>query len=149
MAPGPWWAQLTIWVVVNLVCLLQAAGFLTRRAHGMAVNHVLGLVMAVLAVPAAVAGVGLALGGSPWWVGPAAYVAFVCLMLVVDYVRPVEFRSPSRPMILVPYLVLFFGAIVLMGIPMFTAERALWAVTVVTATALVASMASVARREGA
>jgi hypothetical protein len=146
MAPGPWWAQLTIWVVVNAVCLLQAVGFLSRRGHGMAVNHVLGLVLAALAVPAVVAGVGLALGGSWWWLGPAAYVAFVGLMLVVDYVRPVEFRSPRRPAILVPYLVAFFGAIVLMGIPMFAVNRALWAVTAVTATALVASMAVAARR---
>ena len=42
--------------------------------------------------------------------------AFVLLMLVVDYWRPVEFRNPPRPAVLVPYLVLFFGSILLMGI---------------------------------
>ena len=43
-------------------------------------------------------------------------------MVVVDYVSPVEFRSPPRYGILVPYLMLFFGSILLMGIPMFRFE---------------------------
>jgi len=43
------------------------------------------------------------------WIGPAVYLAFVVLMITVDYVSPTGFRSPPRYGILVPYLVLFFG----------------------------------------
>ncbi len=37
---GPWWASVTVWVVVNAVNVLQAAGFLSRvLTGGRAVNH--------------------------------------------------------------------------------------------------------------
>lgn len=87
--------------------------------------------------------------GAGWlhWVGPAVFLVFLALMVVVDYVRPVEFRSPMRLEIVVPYLVLFFGAILLMGLPMFRLNRPLWLVTVVTTVVLLASM-GVAMRKG-
>jgi hypothetical protein len=141
-AGGPWWAWLTVWGVVNLVNVLQAVGFAARPAFGMDVNHRLGFAIAALALPATVALAGFARSGGGWlvWSGPAAFDAFVVLMLAVDYVRPVEFRSPARPEVLVPYLVLFFGSIFLMGLPMFREDRGLWVVTAATTVALVVSM---------
>jgi len=67
-------------------------------------------------------------------------------MVVVEYVRPVEFRSPPRHAVLVPYLVLFFGAIVLMGLPMFGMDRGLWLITVATTVLLLGSMGLAMRR---
>ncbi|GAA2112206.1 hypothetical protein GCM10009841_35670 [Microlunatus panaciterrae] len=143
---GPWWATLTVWGVVNLVNLLQTAGFLSRRRHGMAVNHTLGWVIIGLSVPATMALIGHAMVGSTGWVGPAVFDLFVLLMLVVDYLRPVEFRHPARATILIPYLVLFFGGILLMGLPMFAVNRGLWLVTVATSVALMVSMVDAQRR---
>lgn len=94
MESGPWWALVTTWVVVNVVNVAQTVGFASRRRHGMAVNHAVGYLIAALAVPATAALVGQARAGSPWWVGPAVFDAFVVLMLVVDYLRPVQFRDP-------------------------------------------------------
>jgi hypothetical protein len=45
-----------------------------------------------------------------------------------------------RTSILVPYLLLFFGAILLMGLPMFRMDRRLWLVTVATTVLLLGSM---------
>jgi hypothetical protein len=146
MESGPWWALVTTWGVVNLVNVLQAVGFLSRRGHGMTVNHRLGIAIAVLAAPASAALVGFALAGSLWWIGPAVFDAFVLLMLVVDYWRPVEFRNPPRPSVLVPYLVLFFGGILLMGLSMYAESRVLWLVTVATAAFLVSAMGIAMRR---
>ena len=146
----PYWAALTVWVVVNAVNLLQAAGFISRiRTRSMAINHILGYLMIALAVPAAVALVAFLRAGAGWlyWIGPALYLAFVALEVMVDYARSVEFRSPRRPEILVPYLLLFFGAILLMGIQMFNLDRRLWLVTVATTVLLLASM-GVAMRKG-
>jgi hypothetical protein len=146
----PWWAALTVWVVVNAVNLLQSAGFLSRvPARSMAINHLLGYAMIALAVPAALAMVafGRAGAGQLQWIGPAAYILFVILMVAVDYVWPIEFRSPKRYGILVPYLLLFFGAILLMGLPMFRLDRSLWLVTVATTVLLLVSM-GVAMRKG-
>lgn len=124
-------------------CAAQAAGFLSRvRTGGMAVNHLLGYVMIGLALPATAALVAFLRGRAGWfyWIGPAVYVAFVILLVVVDYLRPVEFRSPMRADILVPYLLLFFGAILLMGLPMFNLDRRLWLVTAATTVLLLGSM---------
>jgi hypothetical protein len=140
----PWWATLTVWVTVNAVNLLQAAGFFSRLPAGsMAVNHALGYVMIALAIPAAVALVGLARAQAGWLhlAGPAVYLAFIALLIVVDYIWPVEFRAPQRAAILAPYVTLFFGAILLMGLPMFRLNRRLWLITVATTALLLVSMA--------
>ena len=139
----PWWAALTVWGVVNAVNVLQAVGFLSRVYTGSrAINHLLGHVMIALAVPAAVALVAFVLARAGWrqWIGPVVYLAFVAFEVAVDYVWPVEFRSPTRHDILVPYLLLFFGAILLMGLPMFRLNRRLWLVTVATTVFLLGSM---------
>ena len=139
----PWWAALTVWGVVNVVNVLQAVGFLSRVPTGsMAINHLLGQVMIGLAIPAMVALVAFVRAGAgvQHWIGPGVYLAFVALMIAVDYVWSVEFRSPMRYDILVPYLVLFFGAILLMGLPMFRMNRPLWLVTVGTTILLLGSM---------
>jgi hypothetical protein len=136
--------------VVNAVNLLQSAGFLSRVATGgVAVNHLLGYLMIALAAPATLAIVAFAhaRAGWPHWIGPVVYLAFIILMIPVDYVSAVEFRSPPRYDILVPYLVLFFGAILLMGLPMFRLNRGLWLATVATTVLLLASM-GVAMRKG-
>lgn len=146
MENGPWWAAVTTWAVVNVVNLAQALGFASRRTHGMAVNHAAGYVIAAMALPATAALVGYARAGSPWWVGPAVFDGFVALMLVVDYLRPVQFRNPRRPVLLVPYLLLFFGSILLMGLSMYELNRGLWLCTVATTAALIGSMVSSARR---
>ena len=142
-AQGVWWATLTVWGVVNGVNLLQSAGFLSRVATGsMALNHKIGVAIMLLALPATAALVAYVRAGSDWrlWVGPALFDVFVVFMLLVEYVRPIEFRSPARPAVLVPYLVLFFGSILFMGLPMFRIDLGLWAVTAVTASILLASM---------
>ena len=140
---NPRWAALTVWGVVNAVNVLQAAGFLSRvRTGSRAINHLLGYVIIALALPATLALVAFGRARAGWlqWAGPAVYLAFIALMVVVDYAWPVEFRSPMRYGILVPYLLLFFGAILLMGLPMFRLDRRLWLVTVATTVLLLGAM---------
>jgi hypothetical protein len=145
-----WWAALTVWGVVNAVNLLQAAGFLSRVPTGSrSINHLLGYVIIALAIPAALALVTFLRARAGWrqWIGPAVYLAFIAFEVVVDYIWAVEFRSPRLASILVPYLVLFFGAILLMGLPMYRLDRRLWLVTATTTVLLLASM-GVAMRKG-
>jgi hypothetical protein len=135
---------------VNAVALVQAAGFLSRVVTGgRDVNRILGLVIVALALPAAASLVAFVRHRSGWrhGVGPVAFLAFVAVELVVDYLAPVEFRDPARPSILVPYLLLFFGAIVAMGFPMLRIDRRLWSVTAVSSTLLLVAM-GVAMRAG-
>jgi hypothetical protein len=150
MGVGPWWAALAVWGVVNAVNVLQAAGFLSRVHTGSrAINHRLGHVIIALAVPAAAALVAFLRAHADWlqWIGPAVYLVFIAMLVVVDYVWSVEFRAPVRAEILVPYLVLYFGSILLMRLPMFRAKQQLWLVTVLTTALLLGSMV-VAMRQG-
>ncbi|MBU1048545.1 hypothetical protein KKG90_00840 [Candidatus Bipolaricaulota bacterium] len=140
---NPWWAVLTMWGVVNAVNLLQAAGFVSRVMTGdMRINGILGRVIILLAIPTMAALFALVRTGEGWFhrIGAIAFLAFVAFMITVDYAWPVEFRSPMRPSILVPYLALFFGSIFLMGLPMFRINLSLWLVTVVTTTLLLGAM---------
>lgn len=146
---SPWWAALTVWAVVNAVNVLQGVGFLSRIPTGSrAINHLLGGVMILLVVPAALALVALGRARAGWlhMAGPAAYFAFIAFMVAVEYIWPVEFRSPMRYDVLVPYLILFFGSIFLMGLPMFRLNRQLWLVTVVTTLFLLGAMVAAMRK---
>jgi hypothetical protein len=115
----------------------------------MTVNYYIGIVIMFLAVPAAIALIAFFLEKASWihWIGPAIFLAFIVLLLVVDYIRPMEFRSPTRPEILVPFLVLFFGGILMMGLPMFRIKRPLWFVTAATTCFHLTAM-SIALRRG-
>ena len=139
----PWWAVLTVWMVVNAVNVLQIIGFLSRLPSGnMSTNRLLGYVMIALSIPAAIALVALLRAGAGWrhWIGPFVYLVFIAFMVGVDYIWRIEFRSPVRYDVLVPYLALFFGSIVLMGAPMLRLNRRLWFVTAATAVMLLGSM---------
>jgi hypothetical protein len=123
------WAALTVWGVVNAVNVLQTIGFLSRvRTGGMAINHLLGHAIMALAIPAGAALVALVRARAGWLnvMGPALFLGFVAFMAIVDYAWRIEFRSPRRPGVLASYLMLFFGAILLMGLPMFRLDRDLW-----------------------
>ena len=146
----PWWAVITTWGVVNLVNLLQSAGYLSRILTGrMEINRILGYAIMVLAIPAGIALAGFIRAQADWrqWIGLAVFIVFLLLMISVEYLWQIEFRSPVNHKILVPYLVLFFGSILLMGLPMFRMDRRLWLVTVATTVLLLTSMV-VAMRKG-
>jgi hypothetical protein len=105
---------------------------------------VLGLVIVALAIPATAALIALVRSRAGWRLvaGPLAFDAFVVLSLVVDYWLDIESRDPREPVILLPYLLLFFGIILLMGAPMLRIDRRLWSVTAVTSIALLGAMIS-------
>jgi hypothetical protein len=134
-------AASVVWIVVNAVCLLQAIGFATRP-FAPEVNPVLGLVIAAMALPATWALIVFVRerAGRRHVIGPVVFDAFVLFMLVVDRVADVEWRDPAVPAILAPYLTLFFGSIVLMGVPMFRIDRRRWLVTAASASLLIAAM---------
>ena len=139
----PWWAALTVWGVVNMVNLLQAAGFLSRVVTGnREINHLFGYGIVALGVPACLALIAFIRVHAHWrqWIGPVVFLAFLVVMIFVEYIWRVEFRSPMRYDVLVPYLVLFFGSILLMVLPMFRMNRRLWLVTVATTILLLGSM---------
>jgi len=140
---NPWWAALTVWGVVNTVNILQSIGFLSRVVTGSrAINHLLGYGIIALSIPAVFIILAFLRSRAGWrhWIGAAVFIMFVVFMVMVEDIWQIEFRSPTRPEILVPYPVLFFGSILLMGLPMFRMDRKLWLVTAATSVLLLGSM---------
>jgi hypothetical protein len=135
-------AAVIIWLVVNAVNLLQSVGFVTRP-FAPEVNPVLGLVIAALAIPATWALLVFRRRRAGWLflAGPLAFDAFVLLFVPVEHLAQVQWRDPLVPVIAVPYIILFFGSIVLMGLPMYRLDRRRWLVTVATSVILLGSMA--------
>ena len=134
-------AAVIVWLVVNAVNLLQSAGFVTRP-FAPEVNPVLGLVIASLAIPATWALLVFRQRRAGWLflAGPLAFDAFVVLFFPVEHLAQVQWRDPLVPLIAVPYLILFFGSIVLMGLPMYRLDRRRWLVTAATSVILLGSM---------
>lgn len=135
------WAAGVIWFVVNAVNVLQAVGFATRPFAPW-VNPVLGVVISALAIPATWALVRLVQlrAGALLVAGPLAFDLFVAFHVLVTYVFRIPWRDPVVPEIQVPYLILFFGSILLMGLPMFRLDRRRWLVTVCTTVVLLIAM---------
>jgi hypothetical protein len=130
-----------IWLVVNAVNVLQAAGFATRPFAPW-VNPALGVVISALAVPATWALIKLihVRAGPLFVAGPLVFDLFVAFHVLVTYVFQIEWRDPVVPQIQAPYLTLFFGSILLMGLPTFRLDRRRWLVTVGTTVLLLAAM---------
>lgn len=134
-------AATATWLVVNAVNVLQSIGFVTRP-FAPEVNPALGLVIAALAIPATWALTVFVRVGAGWrfLAGPLVFDVFVLLMLLVDHVLGIPWRDPVIPAIQVPYLVLFFGSILLLGAPMLRIDRRRWLVTAATTVILLVSM---------
>ena len=105
-------------------------------------------ILRMVVVPALIALVAFLRARADWrqWIGLAIFLAFLTLMITVEYIWQVEFRSPIRYEILVPYLLLFFGSILLLGLPTFSMDRCLWLVTVATIVLLMSSMVLAMRK---
>jgi hypothetical protein len=127
--------------VVNAVNLLQTTGFATRPFAAW-VNPALGVLISALAIPATWALVRLVRlrAGALLVAGPLVFDLFVAFHVLVTYVFQIEWREPLVPEIQVPYLTLFFGSILLMGLPMVRLDRRRWLVTVGTTVLLLMAM---------
>lgn len=121
---------------VTFAFLMQAlllANFASRylrpsleRQHGWVVyvTAMAGIVVAAL----------LLLGGQPWSVvvGPVICAIWGAFGFLVDRVYGVEWRSPARPSILIPYVLLFIASQFGFWIPLWYVGREHWIAYTVT-----------------
>ena len=110
-----------IFVVSTLSNLFSAAMFYCRVKHPQRAGlwGILSLAMGIPALLLAVAGLlsgytSAYAGGALYWIAPLIYAAFCLLDLLLDYVFHIEFRQPPRPVILAPFLLLFYLGLMMM-----------------------------------
>ncbi len=120
--------------ITILVNLLVAGVFIARAMRHPRLEKALGLVMIILALPVAATALANLLAARPWWLVllPLPLVAFCIVELSVDYLRPSNFRQTRR---IVPYLLLFYVAMIALLGYVFAVGRTLGTPIVFTALA--------------
>jgi hypothetical protein len=81
-----------------------------------------------LSIPAVAISLGLLLGGKSWnlWLGGFLFVVYAAYGYWTDYVLHVQWRSPFRPAIGLPYVLLYLSTVMFYWWPLGTLSRPLW-----------------------
>lgn len=110
--------------LVQLVLITHFA--LRRWAFPTAIRF--GVLVYGLSIPAVIVSALLLAGGKPWylWVAGILYLAWATYGYIVEYVLHLNWRTPIRWSVLVPYLVLYLAALMLYWWPLATISRPLW-----------------------
>ena len=93
-----------------------------------------GIATIALAIPVAIAGISnlLSKRTALFWVPPFIYLVWSIMALTVDYLFKIEFRSPAKPLVLVPFLVLFYSSIGGMALSMWRVNFYMWLLSGIT-----------------
>lgn len=100
-----------------------------------------GWMVYALCIPAAIISLILLRGGKSWsfWIGGFIFVVFAAFGFWADYMAQIQFRSPIRLSILLPYVFLYLATEMFYWWPLGILSRGLWiayAVLFVIATIL-------------
>ena len=87
-----------------------------------------GMIVYALGVLAALEGVILLLGGKAWplWVAGFLYLVWGGYGYWIEYVKKIEWRSPIRWSIFVPYLLLYLAIVMFYWFPLALIWKPLW-----------------------
>ncbi len=128
-----------IWAFMFQVLLI--VHFAIRKPFFESYTLKYGWIIYALCIPAVVISIVLLRGGKSWsfWLGGFLFLVFALFGYWVDYVAKIEFRSPLRPSVLIPYVVLYLATVMFYWWPLGLLSRPLWfayAVLFVIATIL-------------
>ena len=115
-----------VWAFLFQIILI--VHFAVRKPFFESYTLKFGWVIYALCIPAAVISVILMLGGKSWafWSGGFLFVVYAAFGFWVDYVAQIQFRSPLRLSILIPYIFLYLATIMFYWMPLMRLSRPLW-----------------------
>lgn len=110
--------------VIQLVLIVHFA--LRRWAFAIAMRF--GVFVYALCLPALVVSLVLWLDGQPWylWMAGLLYTVWALFGYVVEYRRHLNWRTPIRWPIFIPYVILYVASIMFYWWPLATISRPLW-----------------------
>jgi len=87
-----------------------------------------GYIVYALSIPAVAISILLLLGGKPWylWIGGFIYLVWAIYGYWVEYVQKIQWRTPPRWEILVPYVFLYLATVMFYWWPVGLISRPLW-----------------------
>ena len=83
-----------------------------------------------LCLPGLLVSILLLFGGKPWsfWLGGFLFLVYAVFGYWVDYIKGIQWRSPPRFSVLVPYLSLYLATVMFYWWPLGLLSRTLWIV---------------------
>jgi hypothetical protein len=114
------------WAFLFQVILI--AHFALRRRFFVSYTLQYGWIVYALCIPAVAISVLLLLGGKNWsfWLGGFLFLLFAAFGYWVDYVAEIEFRSPFRVSIALPYVLLYLATVMFYWWPLALISKPLW-----------------------
>lgn len=108
----------------QIVLILHFA--VRNRALDTAVRY--GPLVYALALPAMALTLAQIAAGKPWylWLAGPLFGVWALFGYYVEYMRRIEWRSPIRPLVFVPYVALYLATIMFYWWPLATLSRPLW-----------------------
>ena len=115
-----------VWALVLQIVLI--VHFALRKRFFEAYTMRVGWLVYALSILAVVISIILLVGGKTWsfWLGGFLFIVYAAFGYWIDYVRGIQWRSPLRPSIAVPYVTLYLATVMLYWWPLGLLGRPLW-----------------------
>jgi len=119
---------LALFIIFGVSSQVALVAFFASRRWFKPASARLGMIAYGFASLGSVLGVTLLLGGQSWrlYTGPLLLAAWAAFGLYLDVWRRVEWRTPVRWSMLVPYVVLYFYAQMFLWWPLWDLARLAW-----------------------
>ena len=104
-----------------------------------------GWIVYALCIPAAIISIILLRGGKTWhtWLGGFLFVIYSAFGFWVDYMAQIQFRNPFKPVIAIPYVLLYLATVMFYWWPLWPMSRPLWVVyAIIYVIAMILNIAS-------
>jgi len=87
-----------------------------------------GPIVYAMGIPAAAASLSILLGGKPWWLWLSGFLYLVWGIYGywIEYVRKIEWRSPIRWALFIPYILLYLATTMFYWFPLALIWKPLW-----------------------
>ncbi len=118
----------TLFAVTALAFQLVLIAHFALRKWRFATALRYGPIVYALSIPAVVVSAVLLAGGKPWglWLGGFLYLVWALFGYMVEYARRIEWRSPIRPGVFVPYVLLYLATVMFYWFPLALVAKGLW-----------------------
>jgi len=87
-----------------------------------------GWLVYALCIPAVIISIIILSGGKSWafWLGGFIFVIYAAFGFWVDYLAKIQFRSPIRVSVLIPYVILYLATVMFYWWPLIRLNKTLW-----------------------
>jgi hypothetical protein len=89
-----------------------------------------GWIVYALCIPAAIISLILLRAGKDWtlWLGGFLFVIYAAFGFWVDFIAKIQFRTPLRLSVVIPYVLLYLATVMFYWWPLWPISRGLWAI---------------------